>query len=214
MRWPNLPTPLPGQRFARWLRAQLLDKRWPHAEIGSQARIEARGGHILLGGKTRVADWAVLSTEYGGEIAIGERCEIHHGALLLSYGGRIRLGDDCSVNPYSILYGHGGLSIGNGVRIAAHTVIIPANHRFDDATQPICKQGLSMKGITIEDDVWIGAGVRILDGLIIHRGAVIGAGSVVTRDVPPFTVNAGVPSRVIANRTAALGIAKLRPSDS
>ena len=196
-----MSSPLLGRRLMRWLRAQLSsNNRWPNVEIGRQAKIEASKGHILIGSKTKVTDWAVLSTEYGGEIVIGERCEIQHGALILSYGGRIKLGDDCSVNPYSILYGHGGLTIGNGVRIAAHTVIIPANHLFGDAFRPIFKQGLSMKGITIEDDVWIGTGVRILDGVVVGQGAVIGAGTVVTKDVPPFTVNVGSPSRVISNR--------------
>jgi len=178
---------------------------WPDAEIGAHATLIADEGPIILGNNTNVADLAVLSTEFGGEISIGERCEIHRGALLLSYGGRIEIGNECSVNPYCVLYGHGGLKIGNGVRIAAHSVIIPANHRFDDETLPIRKQPLTKKGIVIEDDVWIGAGVRILDGVVIHEGAIIGSGAVVTKNVPPFTINAGVPSRIIGHRkTAAL----------
>lgn len=184
----------------KWLRTHLTGNKWPHAVIGRRASIIGRRGTILLGIDAIVSDGAVVSTEEGGEIVMGERCEIHRGALLLSYGGRIQIGNDCSVNPYSILYGHGGLTLGNGVRIAAHTVIIPANHRFDDITRPIRQQPLSKKGITIEDDVWIGAGARILDGVVIHKGAIIGAGAVVTRDVPAFTVNAGVPCRVIADR--------------
>lgn len=68
--------------------------KWPDATIGRRATVDARGGRILLGKKSVVADFAVLSTEYGGEIVLGERCEIHRGALILSYGGRIQLGND------------------------------------------------------------------------------------------------------------------------
>ncbi|MCK7515996.1 MAG: acyltransferase [Desulfobacterales bacterium] len=78
--------------------------------------------------------------------------------------------------PIQYYTGDGGLTIGNNVRIAAHTVIIPANHVFDDVNIPIRKQGLSKKGIVIEDDVWIGSGVKILDGVVIGKGCVIGAG--------------------------------------
>ena len=64
----------------------------------------------------------------GGTITIGKGCEIHPFAMLLTHGGDIQLGDNCSVNPFTIIYGMGGTQIGNGVRIAAHTVIVPENH--------------------------------------------------------------------------------------
>src|SRR5512142_126816 len=105
---------------------------------------------IKVGEDTMIAPQAYLDGT-DGEIVIGRRCQIHPGAMLLPYGGFIRMGDDCTVNPYTILYGHGGLTLGNGVRIAAHTVIIPANHVFDDPDLPIHQQGLTMQGITIQD---------------------------------------------------------------
>lgn len=120
--------------------------------------------------------------------------------MILSYGGDIRIGDDCSFNPYCVIYGHGGLRIGNSVRIAAHTVIVPANHNFDDPHTPIRLQGLTTKGITIGNDVWIGAGVRIMDGVEIGNGCVVAAGSVVTKSVPNGAVVAGVPAKVIRVR--------------
>jgi len=86
------------------------------------------------------------------------------------------------------------------VRVAAGTIIIPANHGFHDRSKKICEQPISAKGITIGNDCWIGAGVRILDGVTIEDGCVIGAGSVVTKSVGPYTVIAGNPARVIKNR--------------
>lgn len=84
--------------------------------------------------------------------------------------------------------------------IAAHTVIIPADHEYGDLETPIMYQEEIRKGIKIEDDVWIGCGVRILDGVVIGKGSVVGAGSVVTRSVPPFSVVVGVPAKVIKCR--------------
>lgn len=93
-----------------------------------------------------------------------------------------------------------GFEIGDNVRIAAQVVIIPMNHIYEDPDTPIWKQGIRAKGIKIEDDVWIGAGAKILDGVTIGKGSVIGAGAVVTDDIPPYSVAVGVPARVIKKR--------------
>ena len=119
---------------------------------------------------------------------------------ILSYKGQIEIGNNCSLSQYSILFGLGGLKIGNGVRIGPHTVVIPSNHNFDRIDIPIFKQGETMLGIIIEDDVWIGANCTICDGVVIGEGSVIGAGSVVTRNIPPFSVAVGSPAKVIKKR--------------
>lgn len=99
-----------------------------------------------------------------------------------------------------MIYGQGDIKIGNYVRIAAHCVLIPSNHVFSDVSQPICQQGLQNKGIVVEDDVWIGCGVRILDGVVIAKGCVIGAGSVVTNSTEPYGVYVGIPAKKIKSR--------------
>jgi acetyltransferase-like isoleucine patch superfamily enzyme len=136
----------------------------------------------------------------GGRIIIGARTFIDFGVIIRPLGGVVEIGDDCSVNAYSVLYGGGGLKIGNNTRIAAHTVIAPSNHVFSDPHIPIMEQGLMQLGITIEDDVWIGAGVRVLDGVVLGKGSVVGAGAVVTKSVPPRSVVGGVPAKQIATR--------------
>lgn len=159
-------------------------------------------GIIEVHDKARV-DWkAIIETGQGGRVAIGSGTALGAHTMLLAYGGEIVLGENCSVNPFCVLYGHGGLHIGNYVRIATHCVFVPANHVFDDPDKPIARQGLTTKGIRIGDDVWLGAGCRVLDGVAIGRGAVIAAGSVVTKDVPPMAIVAGVPARTIGSRAA------------
>lgn len=139
-----------------------------------------------------------------GRIEIGERCVIAPGAIVQ---GNVSFNDDCSVQAYSVLVGYGTanqpsgrITLGRGVRIAPHVMMIAANHVFDDPEQPIHSQGLRHGPITVEDDVWVGGRVTITAGVTIGRGTVIGAGAVVTRDIPPYSVALGVPARVAAIR--------------
>ncbi|HEV2479879.1 MAG TPA: acyltransferase [Puia sp.] len=155
---------------------------------------------ITIPENTRVADNARLDTPYGGKIRVGRECEILDGVLILTYGGEIAIGDRCSINPYAIIYGHGGVTIGNDVLIAGGCMIIPNNHTFSALDQTIREQGCNARGIRIEDDVWIGHGCSILDGVTISKGSVIAAGSVVNKDTKPYSINAGVPARFIKFR--------------
>ena len=136
----------------------------------------------------------------GGRIEIGPRCEIHPGVVVLSYGGDIRIGENCSVNCYSVLYGHGGLTLGNDIRIAAQCVIIPANHGFTRDGGPIYLQPETRRGIVIGNDVWLGAGARVLDGAVIEDGCVVGAGAVVRGRLRANGVYGGVPARLLRMR--------------
>jgi acetyltransferase-like isoleucine patch superfamily enzyme len=137
----------------------------------------------------------------GGDIQVKKNARICEGALLLPYGGNIIISEGVFVGPYCVIQSSKGttLQIGTNTMIAGNTFIVPSNHGFE-GTIPICKQPVSSKGIIIHNDVWIGAGVVIVDGVNIGEGAVIGAGSIVTKDIPPFSIAAGNPARVIKRR--------------
>lgn len=168
----------------------------PHAEIRGFA------ANIRLGKNVVIEAHAILECpDAESSIDIGDSSIIKSHALLLAdRGGSIRLGHHCSVNPFTVLYGHGGLTIGDEVRIATHCVVVPANHVFANPDVAIRSQGLTREGISIGDDVWLGAGVRVLDGCTIGRGSVIAAGAVLASSVPADSIVAGVPGRVIASR--------------
>lgn len=172
-------------------------RRWARA---CSHALRFAGRRVSVDPSSWVSAGARLSTRGGGSITIGRHCEIHPHVLLMTYGGDIRIGDRCSINPFSIVYGHGGTTLGHGVRVAAHTVIIPANHQPGSERVAVHAAPLEALGIEIGDNVWIGAGARILDGVRIGRNAVVGAGAVVTRAVPADATVAGVPAAVIRQR--------------
>lgn len=96
--------------------------------------------------------------------------------------------------------GGGECIIGKNVMMAPEVIILTLNHKYIDMNCPIIMQGSYASKVVIEDDVWIGIRAIILPGIKIGRGAVIGAGAVVTKDVPPYTVVGGVPAKIIKRR--------------
>jgi len=136
-------------------------------------------------------------------VEIGARTIVMHGAVLHVYNfrdmphSRIRIGCDSLIGEYSVIRGQGGVQIGDRVYTSPFTQILAVNHVFNDPARPFVEQGITAQGIVIEDDVWLGAGAIVTDGVRIGKGAVIAAGAVVTEDVPPQTVVAGVPARAI-----------------
>lgn len=141
-------------------------------------------------------------------VHIGRNTRVMYNAELHVFNFRdlpnagIWIGENCVIGPYNIIMGHGGTHIGNNVIIAPRVSILPVNHNYDDASQPIREQGLDTQGIVIEDDVWIGAGAILLDGVRVGKGSVVGAGSVITRDVPPYSLVAGSPAKLIKQWSA------------
>ena len=157
---------------------------------------------IQLGNNVYLDEGVYLHACPGG-IEIGTNTFVMHHAELHVYNFRelpkagIRIGKDCLIGEYNVIRGQGGVDIGNRVYTSPGTQIIAVNHVFDDPEQPFIQQGITAQGIIIEDDVWLGSNVVVTDGVRIGKGAVIAAGAVVNEDVPPHTVVAGVPARII-----------------
>lgn len=156
------------------------------------------------GSKCRVS-WSVR-IKGNGSVVIGNNCIIRQGAILSPSAcgsiGSITIGSDCSIGVYNFLDGSGILQIGDWVHIGPHVSIFTSNFRYQDLNIPIRRQGLEYKPVVIEENVWIGTHASILAGVTIGTGAVIAAGAVVTRDVEPNSVMAGIPAREIKNRAS------------
>ncbi|BAU65939.1 hypothetical protein STA3757_33380 [Stanieria sp. NIES-3757] len=114
--------------------------------------------------------------------------------------GQIIIDEGTYIGPYSCLSAYGKLKIGKNCLIASHSSIYAHNHNFTEHDKLIAEQGFNFKGVTIEDDCWLGSGVRVLDGVTIGQGSVIGAGAVVTKNIPPYSIAVGVPATVVSTR--------------
>lgn len=180
--------------------AQVEHEPW-HAvwsESGTWAGQEERKAELrerigaTFGDRSYVAPSAAVIAD---ELHLGDRSYIAAGCQIRD---RLRVGADCSLNPHVTTAGR--VTIGDGVRIASHVALYGFNHVFDDLDTPIWLQGLVEEGIVVEDDVWIGTHVVVCDGVTIGAHSVVAAGAVVVRDVPPYSVVAGVPARVVRDR--------------
>lgn len=168
--------------------------------------------NISIGDNTILLDYCKLNTypnpngnpnrikKEKGKIKIGKNVRIKDFAQLFSYDGFIEIGDNSTINSFCILLGNGGIKIGNNVHIAPHTIIVSSNHNYIEKEITIDKQGLSNKGITIGNDVWVSANCTVVDGTYIPDGVVIGANSLVKGILEPYKVYAGNPIKLLKER--------------
>lgn len=127
----------------------------------------------------------------GGTISFGTR---------ILEPARISVGDRSSIPNTSVIDGRGGLEIGNDCLLGFENVILTSTHDSERVDIPIRSQGMFQRKVIIGNDVWTGCRVVILPGVSIGSHVIIGAGSVVTQDVPDYSVCGGVPARVIRDR--------------
>lgn len=155
-----------------------------NAKISDKASIEvsSRGTNTTIG-KNSVIDDFVKIKHVGGD-------------------GNITIGENVFLNSFTVIYSGNGVQIGDNTAIGPNCSIVPINHKFDNRNILIREQRFakSKGGIIIEDDVWIGAGVIILDGAHIRKGAVIGAGSLVNKEIEEYSINMGSPCRIVGHR--------------
>ncbi|SJN48295.1 Maltose O-acetyltransferase [Sphingobacterium faecium PCAi_F2.5] len=129
------------------------------------------------------------------QCSIGTRSVVESFSVLNNAVGDLHIGDHTRIGIGNTIIGP--VTIGHQVNIGQHVLISGLNHNYEDVHSCIAEQGVSVAPVTIADDVWIGGNVVILAGVRIGQHAVIGAGSVVTKDVPAYSVVVGNPARII-----------------
>ncbi len=175
--------------------------------IGKGVKISGKYSYLKTGKNCKIENNSIIQTISNNGIVFGDNVTIGQGTLIRPsglYNGEI--GDGLSIGSYSSIGVEsyigcsGQIIIGNYVMIGPKITIIAENHKHDRKDIPMLLQGVIRKGVTIEDDVWIGANVTILDGIKIGKGSIIGAGSIVTKDIPQYVIAVGCPARVIKSR--------------
>jgi acetyltransferase-like isoleucine patch superfamily enzyme len=120
--------------------------------------------------------------------------------VIIQGSGLLVVGENSYISSFCVIGVNEKIIIGQNVMIADSVSLRDTNHTFDDISIPMIKQGIKTASIIIEDDVWIGHGAVITSGVKIGTGSIIGANSVVTKDVVPYSIMGGVPARLIRNR--------------
>jgi acetyltransferase-like isoleucine patch superfamily enzyme len=129
--------------------------------------------------------------------SLGDYSVIESFACINNAVGDVMIGNHTRIGLHNTIIGP--VEIGSHVNLAQGITVTALNHNFDDTQKRIDEQGVSTNPVTIEDDVWIGANAVILPGVTIGNHCVVAAGAVVTKDVPPHSLVAGVPAKVIKN---------------
>jgi acetyltransferase-like isoleucine patch superfamily enzyme len=173
--------------------------------IGSHVRLRhARKVHagqsVILEENVTIDALSENGVMFGNNVTIAKYSTIQCTGVIQELGVGVEIGDNSAVGAYSFLGGQGGIKIGQNVIMGPKVNIFSENHSFDQLDVPIRMQHTTRKGVVIEDNCWIGANSTIVDGVTIHSGCVVAAGSVVTKDVPPNTIVGGVPAREIGKR--------------
>jgi acetyltransferase-like isoleucine patch superfamily enzyme len=127
--------------------------------------------------------------------SLGDYSVIESFACINNAVGDVMIGDHTRIGLHNTIIGP--VEIGSHVNLAQGITVTALNHNFDDTEKRIDEQGVSTNPVTIEDDVWVGANAVILPGVTIGNHCVVAAGAVVTKDVPPHSLVAGVPAKVI-----------------
>lgn len=169
-----------GVRLSSWLLVMWYRACYPGLKIGAG---------VLVRGGTRIR---VLN---GAKLTIGDRCVIDRNCLLVSENS-LSIGPDSYLGGGCVIVAAGSIDIGADALIAANVTIRDQDHQIAQAL-PYRLQGLQISPIYIQSNVWIGVNAVVLKGVRIGEGGVVGAGSVVTKDVLPRCVVAGVPARLL-----------------
>jgi acetyltransferase-like isoleucine patch superfamily enzyme len=140
--------------------------------------------------------------EIGNNFTLGKFAIIECTGVLRNVGNRLKIGNNVGINHYCFIGVRGDIEIGDNVLFGPRVNIFSENHNFNDIEISIKNQGVTKGNTKIGNDVWIGANVSIMSGVTIGNGCVIAAGAVVTKNVPDYSIVAGVPARIIRNRKA------------
>lgn len=177
------------KRMVDWLVMNQVETR-PRWFIRLLAPLyQHRGRHAIIHHSVR------MDTPPYRKFWLGDYSVVESFACINNAVGDVIIGNHTRIGLHNTIIGP--VTIGSHVNLAQGITITALNHNFDDSEKRIDQQGISTKEVVLEDDIWVGANAVILPGVTIGKHAVVAAGAIVTKDVPPHSLVAGVPAKVI-----------------
>lgn len=177
------------KRMVDWLIMNQVETR-PRWFIRLLAPLyQHRGRHAIIHHSVR------MDTPPYRKFWLGDYSVVESFACINNAVGDVIIGDHTRIGLHNTIIGP--VIIGSHVNLAQGITITALNHNFNDSEKRIDQQGISTKEVVLEDDIWVGANAVILPGVTIGTHAVVAAGAIVTKDVPPHSLVAGVPAKVI-----------------
>lgn len=187
--------------------ADLVHRAWNRAPVWASLHHESAAAQRFAAfgtGSLICFPWAALFGEAGIRIGtgtmIGPFCSLSAGMVPgqeLLHDQVLEIGDGCLIGRGSSLVAHYSVRIGNGVYTGPNVYITDQNHAWGDPRRPLGHQAAPEQPVSVGDGSWLGTGVVILPGVTIGRQVAVGAGSVVTKDLPDHAVAVGTPARVV-----------------
>ncbi len=181
--------------------AGLLHGQRVRIDLGRRCRIEracsiklGKSSRLYIGGKSTLRQGCVIDLAREGCLTLGDQAEIRHYAII-ECAGQVAIGRRSVIGAYNWLQGGGKIEIGDDVIIGPGVRIISSTHDISDPDQPFACQPLICNSVHISNNVWIGADVVILAGVRIGKNVVVGAGSLVNRDLEEGGIYVGTPAR-------------------
>jgi acetyltransferase-like isoleucine patch superfamily enzyme len=190
----------------RWVIAHRAVTPWFLVRYWRFARLRLRHPEVIVLGLVFLDRRVVVEARPGyGRLILGPWVHIGADTALRCHEGTLRIGDRTIIGRGVSINCYLDVEIGSAGMVADHVYIADFDHRFDDLTRPVKDQGLAMGRVRLGHDVWLGTKVSVMRGTTIGDSAVVGANSVVSRDIPARCVAVGSPARVIRRRDIGAG---------
>jgi len=183
----------------------LLQKHGGYLFLGKKCQLKFKnkisiGRVVTMGDYVEINALSKKGVSIGNNVSIGKNSIIECTGVIREFGEGLKIGNNVGIAQNAFIQVRGYVEIGSNIMFGPGVSIYSENHTFKELDKLLIEQPTERRGVIIEDNVWVGANVSILDGVIIGEGSIIATGSVVTKSVDKFSIMGGIPAKLIKKR--------------